>query len=71
MQYELSKIELCEESYREGYKDAVKNYSIWKDGEQLVGCMATPLKVVINEINNSPNYFNIRIIFFLLDILEI
>lgn len=54
MSYELSKLKLCEESYREGYKDAVRNYAIHKDGEQLVGCMATPLKVVLNEVDNAP-----------------
>ena len=38
-----------EGSYREGYTDGVSNYAIWKDGEQLVGCMQRPLKQVLAE----------------------
>lgn len=54
MTYEMSKVKLCDESYREGYKDAVRNYAIHKDGDQLVGCMGTPLKVVLKEVDNLP-----------------
>jgi len=36
----------CKErlSYRKGYIDAVKDYAVWRNGEQLVGCFETPIK---------------------------
>lgn len=40
-------------AYRLGYIDALTNYAIWKDGEQLVGAMATPLKTLINQFANK------------------
>jgi hypothetical protein len=39
--------------FREGYKDAVCNYAVWKDGEQLVGVMQRPLKQVLEEIDGN------------------
>ena len=31
-------------AYRIGYTDALRNYGIWLDGEQKIGCMNKPLK---------------------------
>lgn len=43
-----------EQAYREGYADAVRNYAVWKDGEQLVGAMQRPLKTVLEEAAKQP-----------------
>jgi hypothetical protein len=40
-------------AYKHGYKDAVTNYAVWKDGEQLVGVMQKPLKKVLEEVSKS------------------
>lgn len=40
-------------AYKQGYIDAISNYAIHKDGEQLVGCMQRPLKEVIAEVQRS------------------
>ena len=40
-------------AYRMGYADAVRNYAVWRDGEQFVGAMARPLKTVLNEFQNK------------------
>ena len=39
--------------YREGYKHALANYATWQDGEQYVGVLRTPLKVALDEVDNS------------------
>jgi hypothetical protein len=44
---------LSDASYRIGYKDAVKNYAVWSNGEQLVGTMRRPLKTVLDEVDKS------------------
>jgi hypothetical protein len=51
MEKTLSEAE--ETAYRQGYIDALKNYAIWKNGEQFVGCLERPLKEVINEFNEK------------------
>ena len=40
-------------AYRRGYADAVTNYAVWKNGEQLVGVMQRPLKEVLEEVKNQ------------------
>jgi hypothetical protein len=42
------------EAYKQGYSDAVRNYAVWKDGEQYVGVMQEPLKKVLERIKNDP-----------------
>ena len=44
---------VLERIYKEGYKDGVKNYAVWKDGEQLVGVGQSPLKNVLEVIDAS------------------
>ena len=41
------------EMYKRGYKDAVSNYAVWNDGEQLVGVMRRPLKTVLQEVDKA------------------
>lgn len=43
--------DLLERVYREGYKHAVENYAVWKDGEQFVGVLRRPLKKVLEEVD--------------------
>lgn len=40
-------------AYRIGYEDAIRNYAVWKNGEQLVGAMQRPIKQVLNEFANK------------------
>ena len=40
-------------AYRMGYEHALRNYAVWKDGEQLVGAMQRPLKSVLAEFVNE------------------
>lgn len=42
-----------QQAYREGYIDAVRNYAVWKNGEQLVGVQQRPLPEVLEEIEKS------------------
>lgn len=44
---------LVAQAYREGYEDAVNNYAIWQDGVRIIGCMATPAKKVIEELQTA------------------
>ena len=39
------------EGYNEGYKQALRDWSIWKDGSQLIGCMQYSIKDLIEDIN--------------------
>jgi hypothetical protein len=34
-------------AFLQGFIDGVTLYAVWKDGEQVVGCMQTPLKTAI------------------------
>lgn len=40
-------------AYRMGYEDALRNYGIWRDGEQLIGAMQRPLREVLAEFKNK------------------
>lgn len=42
------------EGYRAGYRDALANYAIWKDGVPIVGCSNTPLTVVLERDEQKP-----------------
>lgn len=42
-----------EKGYRQGYIDAITNYAVWRDGEQYVGVLQTPLKEVIEEVKEK------------------
>ncbi len=50
-EYALQKLK--EKWYKEGYKDAVTNYAVWRDGEQFIGVLQRPLKTVFEEIDSS------------------
>lgn len=41
--------------YDEGYKKALDDYAIWKDGVQVIGCMETPIKEIIAKIDAEEN----------------
>ena len=34
----------------DGYMDAVRDFGIWKDGIQTIGCRETPIKEIEEEI---------------------
>jgi hypothetical protein len=38
-----------DKAFQSGWKKGVTDYAIWKDGEQLVGCMQRSLKKVLDE----------------------
>jgi len=37
--------------YNEGYKQALDDYAIWKDGVQVIGCLETPIKEIFAKID--------------------
>jgi hypothetical protein len=37
--------------YNEGYKQALRDWSIWKDGVQHIGCMQRSIKEIIEEVD--------------------
>lgn len=42
-------------AYRNGMRDAITDYAIWKDGEQFVGALRRPLKDVITKVDEMPD----------------
>lgn len=36
-------------AYKQGWEKGVKDFAIWRDGEQLVGCLERPLATVLKE----------------------
>lgn len=44
---------VLERIYKQGYKDAVANYAVWKDGDQLVGVGQKLLSDVLREVDAS------------------
>lgn len=49
-------------AYREGIKDGITRYAVWKNGEQLVGVSARPLAQVLAEVELEDGYmFRVRI----------
>ena len=38
-----------------GMIEGITLYAIWKDGEQLVGCMRRPLKIVLQPYRDEIN----------------
>ena len=45
--------QVLERIYKQGYKDAVANYAVWKDGDQLVGVGQKLLSDVLREVDAS------------------
>lgn len=41
--------EVRAEGYQQGYTEAVTDYGIWKDGQQTIGCLETPVKEVLKK----------------------
>lgn len=39
--------ELCEMAFLAGYCHGVKNFAVWKDGQQLVGALQKPLEEIL------------------------
>ena len=44
---------VLEKIYKEGYKDAVRNYAVWNNGDQFVGVLKKPLENVLTEVDKS------------------
>lgn len=44
--------DLVKQAYKEGYKDCLRKYAIWHDGEQYVGVQQRLLRNVMNEVDN-------------------
>ena len=42
-------------AYRAGMKNGVREYAVWKDGEQLVGVMRRPLREVLGALDAVPD----------------
>ena len=40
-----------DEGWVDGYIQAIKDYGIWKDGVQRIGCLETPIKEIIAKLN--------------------
>ena len=40
-------------AFKKGYIQAIKDYGIWKNGTQTIGCMETPVKEVIQKIEKE------------------
>ena len=38
-------------AYRAGMKNGIREYAVWKDGEQLVGVMRRPLREVLAQVD--------------------
>lgn len=39
--------------FREGFKQGVEMFAIWKDGDQLVGAMRRPIKEIYREVDGG------------------
>ena len=44
--------QMLEQAYRDGYTDALKNYAVWKNGEQLTA-MGRNVKDVLAELGKE------------------
>jgi len=40
-------------AYREGIKEGIRRYVVWKNGQQFVGVMQQPLKEVLASIDDE------------------
>ena len=38
-------------AYNEGYKQCLRDWSLWKDGVQHIGCMQRDIKEIIAEVD--------------------
>lgn len=45
--------DIVDRGYRQGYKDALRDFAWWKDGTQYVGCGIKTLKEEIEEIEEK------------------
>jgi len=48
--------DLIADTYTKGYRDAVREYAVWKDGKQLVGTMQTPLETALTDCREDPGF---------------
>lgn len=44
-------LKVARRSYNEGYKQALRDWSLWKDGVQQIGCMQHDIKVIMSEVD--------------------
>lgn len=42
---------IARKTYNEGYKQALRDWSIWKDGSQRIGCMQHDIKEIIADVD--------------------
>lgn len=43
----------ADEAWRDGYIQAIKDFGIWKDGVQRIGCLETPIKEIIARLDSA------------------
>jgi hypothetical protein len=41
------------DAYRFGFRDCLRLFGIWKDGEQTIGCMQKPIKDYISKLADA------------------
>ena len=54
----MNAADLCrilEDAYRKGWEHGVRDFAIWRDGQQLVGCMEKPLHTVLAKGITTPS----------------
>jgi len=42
---------IARKAYNEGYKQCLRDWSLWKDGVQHIGCMQRDIKEIIAEVD--------------------
>ena len=47
-------------AYREGYRQALQDYAVWKDGTQTVGCGIKTLKQATEDFEKDPYYLDMK-----------
>jgi len=45
--------------YNKGYKQALSEYAIWKDGVQVIGCLETPIKEIFAKIDAGDEHHDV------------
>jgi hypothetical protein len=51
---------IARRAYNEGYKQALRDWSIWKDGVQHIGCMQHDIKEIIEEVDKIDGERSVR-----------
>jgi hypothetical protein len=54
VQDEVVSVTALEAAYRAGFSDCLSMYGVYKDGQQVIGCMERPIKQIIAEYADMP-----------------